>query len=239
MNEILAIAADSMTLDSARLQSIAHNLANVTTTGFKRLVVSRTPFVVAFDDALSAVPVSPAEERLSTDFKAGAMRKTESPLDLAIEGDGFFEVRTPQGTRYTRAGAMQLDRNGALVTQAGYEVSGAQGKILLSSANPVIDKLGRIFEKDKQVDQIKIVQFSDKRPPEYLGEGLYSASGSSIATDQGLPSLRQGFLEASNVSSTGEMIKIIETMRHFESMQKVVQGFDDLSDTTLRRLGEF
>ncbi|OOG44450.1 flagellar hook-basal body protein [Polaromonas sp. A23] len=239
MNEVMAIAAESMTLDTARLQSIAQNLANVTTTGFKRLAVSRSPFIVAFDDALSAVSISAAEERSSMDSKAGAMRRTDNPLDLAIEGGGFFEVQTPQGTRYTRAGMMQIDHDGALVTQAGDVVGGTQGKIMLSSANPIIDKLGRIFEKDKQIGQIKIVQFSDARPPDYLGEGLYSASESSIASEQGLPSLRQGFLEASNVSSTHEMIKIIETMRHFESMQKVVQGFDDFSDTTLRRLGEF
>lgn len=239
MNETLSIVATGMAFDTDRLQVISHNLANVSTTAFKRNMLSRSAIPSVFDLQMSSLGAESYDETQAIDMRAGAFKSTSNPLDLAIEGPGFFEVKTPNGVAYSRAGDFKLDSKGTLVTPAGYAVMGMSGEIMLSTAHPVIDKTGQIFDKDKKVAQIKVVNFDDTSQLNYLGEGLYDGREARVANEQGLSRLRQGGLEASNVSSMHEMVKLIETMRHFESMQKIVQGWDSAQDTVVRKLGEF
>ncbi|MES2355371.1 MAG: flagellar basal-body rod protein FlgF [Pseudomonadota bacterium] len=239
MNEVLSIAASSMGFDTERLQSIANNLANVTTIGYKRDIVDKKAVAAVFDHHLQFAGMVAPQETAAVDMHPGALQSTGNPLDLAIEGGGFFEIKTADGVAYTRAGAFRLDRQGQLVNEGGNPVMGTGGPITLSTPIPVIDKLGRVFEKGTQVAQIKVVSFSNINQLNHIGQGLYDGTKAHAVQGQDANNLRQGFIEASNVSSMHEMVRMMETLRHFESMQKVVQGWDGAQDTVMRKLGEF
>jgi flagellar basal-body rod protein FlgG len=173
------------------------------------------------------------------DVQSGTLRSTANPLDFAIEGKGFFEISTDAGLRYTRQGSFRLDSSGRLVNDSGFPVMGVSGEILLKSSQVSVDSQGRVFEGDRQVGQLQTVRFSDPQSLVNLGSGFFAAGERSVRTGDGTDRIRQGFLEGSNVNSTGEMVKMIETVRHFESGQKIVQAYDEMMDRAITKLGEF
>ncbi|HYD51301.1 MAG TPA: flagellar hook-basal body protein [Gemmatimonadaceae bacterium] len=268
MPEVFAVALASMHQDMARVDRVAQNLANATTPGYRREVtVSRS-----FADALaSAAGVSqsarpePVEGRavgstvpgklsdagavgVLLDTRPGTLRITAQPLDLAIEGEGYFEVATDTGRAYTRAGAFQLDARGRLVTPQGFPVLGTDGEIVLTTRTPAIDPAGRITEPDAAsgpartpdaaVAQLRIVRFSENATLRNTGGGLLECDEPPDAIEQASVRVRQGALENANVSSAREMVHLMETVRHFETMQRVVQGYDELIATSIRKLGD-
>jgi flagellar basal-body rod protein FlgF len=248
MNEVLAVGLQSMQSDMARLDQIAMNLANVLTPGYKRGVTAQGASGATFAAHLSGVapagsPTGEAPVRIEAlvDPRVGSLRSTAQPLDVALTGKGYFEVMTADGPAYTRHGTFHIDARGRLVTPHGYPVMGVGGEIILNAANPTIDSKGAIFVGSNEVDpvaKLRVVEFEDESRPTRVGDGLLSArSGSRQAADQDIQ-VRQGFLENSNVSSTYEMTSMIHSMRHFESMQKVVQGYDDMLGTAIRKLGD-
>lgn len=244
MIDALSVAASMMSDDTQRLNTISYNLANVTTTGFKRQRTIAVPFqkhlaTQSVDGSFSALPVTLPGNAIQTDTHAGMLRQTSQPLDVAIEDTGFFEIKTPQGLAYTKRGDFHLNAQGNLVTYAGDPVMGVGGTIRLNTSEPVIDQNGTIFDRDQQIGQLKIMHFSN---PETLVRQEGSSFIPSDKTQQdpaGYPKVRQGHLEASNVTSMEEMVRIIETMRHFESAQKIVQGYDEMMDKALTKLGQF
>ena len=116
---------------------------------------------------------------------------------------------------------------------------GRGGEIQLTTTEPVIDKSGVIFEKNQQIGQIKVVHFSNDETLSRIGSGLFTPTSDTQQDSAGNTKVRQGHLEASNVSSMEEMVRLIETMRHFEAAQKIVQGYDDMMDKALKKFGEF
>lgn len=239
MNELLPAIAASMYQDMARLQSISHNLANVSTGGFKREILIGSNFAQVMDGVSNASLNRIAIPRRVLDMTQGALRVTSNPLDLAIEGEGFFELETPNGPRYTRSGSFRLDATGQLVNEAGFSLRGLSGRVLLNSATPVIDKQGNIFEKDEWAGALRTVSFLDTQGLVYEGNGLFRSDEQPLESNLAEVRIRQGHLEASNVNSPQEMVRLIEVTRHFESMQKIVQGMDDLTGKTLSTLGQF
>jgi len=211
-------------------------------------------------DINNAITDGSAFESLSniqrlTDMHPGTMKLTGQPLDLAIASDGFFEVTTQNGPAYTRQGNFHLDPRGRLVTAQGYPVAGQNGDIYLTTQTPVIDPRGVITEPNATtgpsatdpgvpVAQLKIMRFDNPKTLERIGDGLMIAAAattqdatSSVANNSDLM-VRQGVLENSNVSSMQEMMHLIQTMRHFESMQKIAQGYDEMLGTAIRKLGD-
>lgn len=227
MIDALTAAAASMSNDLARMTSLGHNLANASTPGYKRhLAAGADPFMQALQAA---------------DHKHGTLRPTGAALDVAIGGDGFFEVRTEAGLAYTRRGDFRIDATGQLVTHAGHQVMGTAGPLVLRSASPVIGKDGRVVDGEQEVGQLKIVHFAKPQQLTRAGDGgLFTATEAATATQEHqAPKLYQGHLEASNVNTASEMVKLIETVRHFEAMQKVVHSSDEMTERALRKLGEF
>jgi flagellar basal-body rod protein FlgG len=158
-----------------------------------------------------------------------------------LEGPGFFELAGAEGPLYTRQGDFHLDARGRLVNAGGMAVMGTGGEIFLLGGEHKIERDGRIFEDGKQVAQLRIV---DLHQPDALlkaGNGLYAAPAggppAQIAADA-QTQVRQGHLENSNVQSVSEMVRLIETLRHFESQQKVIQGYDEMLERAIRSLGE-
>ncbi len=244
MIDALTAMSSSMMNDMMRLNAISHNLANSATAGFKKEIMVTRPFsevlgAARSGGALQAFLTSLPRTESITDHKPGTMKFSGNPLDLAIEDDGFFEVMTENGVAYTRQGGFRLDVQGRLVTEAGLPVMGASGELVLSTSQPVIRGNGKIYEGEREIGQIKLVRFSDLSTLQRIGGGLYIAELDSALMDTGSAHVRQGYTEASNVNSMTEMVKIIETMRHFESGQRVVQGYDAMMEKTIRTLGEF
>lgn len=239
MIDALDAAAASLSGDLARMSSIGHNLANATTPGYKRQVGASQSFEASLGEQGAAL--ARAIPRFAIDAKQGALRVTDAPLDFAIDGDGFFELRTGSGPAYTRRGDFRLDGTGQLVTQSGHLVMGAGGPLVLRSAAPVITRDGRVLDDGQEVGQLKVVTFSDPRSltPSDSGAVFTAADAALAAAPERTPRILQGHLEASNVNTAAEMVKLIETVRHFESVQKVVQGFDEMRERALRKLGEF
>jgi flagellar basal body rod protein FlgG len=232
----------SIQQDIQRINVIANNLANALTGGYKRTYLTSAPLTDArFSNSLLSEFTSPTLPPLQsiTDYKSGVPRQTSGSLDVAILGEGYFEVRTDSGNAYTRQGNFRRDEQGRLVTNAGLPVEGASGDIVISTPTPTIDREGRVFDKDQQIAQIKIVAFSANQPLESIGGGLFSYAGNGDIHKVERPSLVQGQLESSNVDSAQEMVKMLETFRHFEVSHKVLQGYDDLDDNVLKNLGQF
>lgn len=234
MDDILGITATAMNHDIARLNAVAHNLANVSTTGFKRVMPD-----VFFTQALQRAE-SAQRQFLVSDARQGALSPSGSYFDLAIEGDAYFELAGPNGeTHLTRGGSFALDNRGRLVSaQSGLPLLGEGGEIFLQPGVFQVDRTGKLTQNNQVLSYIKLVYPGKDALLEPLGEGLYQLARGALEPT-GEARLRQGFLEASNVNSAKEMVVLIETMRHFESMQKMVQGMDAMWEKTLNKLGEF
>ena len=237
MADVLAIAAASMAQDVARMTTISHNLANALTPGFRREMAAARPFIDHLGGAAAAALLQPAAAVL-TDQRQATLRATGAPLDLALEGEGFFEVQAPDGPAYTRHGEFHLDAGGRLVTSAGLAVMGQGGDIVLGSGRVRVDAQGRVFEDDRPAGQLRLVRFEQASALRASGDGLFRADGVVPAPAADLR-VRQGQLENSNVSTMTEMVRLIETMRHFEASQRLVQNVDDSLGRAIRTLGEF
>lgn len=228
----------SIQQDVQRMNVIANNSANALTSGFKREYLAASS---QFDSQLGlssagSIPTLPAL-RLLTDTQPGIPKQTGNALDIALQGNGYFELHTDKGGAYTRQGSFHLDDRGRLVSKEGFPVVGIGGDIYLSSPTPRIDKEGRIFEQDKQVAQIKVVSFDSSL--KHIGGGLMIPFNDQGKLELQHPRLLQGQLESSNVDSTREMVRMMEVFRHFEASHKMLQAYDDIADKTLRNLGQF
>jgi flagellar basal-body rod protein FlgG len=225
-------AAANMVPKMIQQDLIANNLANVNTTGYKK---DRLYFRQMFDAELYS-PLSeqanPGVMEALTLFEPGPLVSTKNPLDVAIVGDAFFTVDTEQGVRYTRNGSFSVDQEGYLVTSAGHQVMGENGPILLDTSQDVeITPAGEIWQKDSVVDQLALVRFPDPRSLEKIGDSLFRARQDAEVLEDRTSSVRQGFLEDSNVRAIEEMIEMISILREYEADQRAIQYQDD----TLRR----
>jgi flagellar basal-body rod protein FlgF len=208
-----------------RLEVIANNLANTTTAGFKhdRLI---------FDDVLA--------RRTQTSFRQGVIHPTDNDLDLAINGDGFFKIKTAQGVAYTRAGHFILDRQGQLVTTDGHQVLGDRGPITVTGTQHQIhvDQAGNIYDRGEKVDTIALVDFADKTQLKKMGQTMFTApAASEKKVPEDKRDVSQGALEMSNLSPVYEMIKMIETHRTFESYTKIIQTMAEMDQKSANQVG--
>lgn len=221
-----------------QIQVFSNNVANVNTAGFKedealfRSLLSRSGGTV--------VPIGPPErvfaavQGLKTSFDNGRLRRTGNPFDLAIRGSGFFEVKTPDGLRYTRNGIFHLDGTRRLVNDLGYPVMGARGEIKVKEGTLQISPSGSISIDNEEVAKIKIVDFPDGQRPLKAQDGLFMGEKPKPTKDA---VIETGFVEESNVNALTEMVKLIQGMRMYESAQKVIQAFDQMTQRAVEDVG--
>lgn len=218
-----------------RLDVIANNLANASTTAYKA-------DQMAFESVLAGVKNSSQEpvyssDRFSTDFSQGTMQKTDNTLDVALEGEGFFVVNTPDGAAYTRNGNFHIGPGGKLVTGEGYEVQGSGGPINLKSGKIDISSAGVVSVNGSAAGTLAQVDFPKPYALMKTGSGLFvPANGQAPAPSNA--QVRQGFLEGSNVKVVVEMARMIETSRYFESCARAVRSYDDLAAKAANDLGK-
>ena len=207
-----------------KLDVTSNHLANVSTPGFKKDVVSFTRFFNA---------------RMNTDMTQAEVHKTGNTLDLALTDEGFFKIQTPLGPRYTRNGSFTLDNNGVLVDQKGNMVLGKNGPIILNAENIYINKIGEVEADGVIIDRLDIVTFD-------VTERLQKESGDSFVYkgflgDEKEPvniSVEQGALESSNVNAVHEMVTMIDHHRMYETFQKMMLTFDEIDGKAINDLGK-
>ena len=220
----------------ARTQELdvaANNLANANTSGFRGERVSfKTQLMTAATNASSrAVNTFGVLGASRTDFSQGSLEHTGSPLDLALEGSGFFAVQSPTGVQYTRDGNFHLTATGALETGQGYAVLGNSGPITLPQGDVQIGSSGVISVDGAVAGELQLVQFDPSTPLTSLGNAYYSAptAAATTATDS---KVSQGSLESSNVNPVGGAVGLIEIQRNAEMLQRAVNTFHNDFDRT-------
>jgi flagellar basal-body rod protein FlgG len=224
----LYVAAEGMAARQKAQDVLAMNLANVNTTGFK---ADRPVFETALQRILyrvegtGATPIGTLSAgalltTTYTDLQPGPLMRTGNPLDVAIEGEGYFAVQTPAGIRYTRNGAFSLNAEGILITREGFPVLGTQGVIRLPrSATLEIGEDGSLRIDGKVVDRLQIVQGTMRKDT----NGWLVGNATPVAT----PRLITGMLEGANVNIVREMVEMIEYLRAYETHQRAIQAQDE------------
>jgi flagellar basal-body rod protein FlgF len=239
VSTIVTATEMGMLNDAERLRIISNNLANVGTVGFKRQLAVSPSFdqQLVQSGGIAASGHTEAVLTAYTDRSAGTLTHTGNPLDLAIEGDAYFAIDTGLQEAYTRQGTFRLDADGQLVTSNGQKVVTTEGDVRLTSPVPTIDAQGNIRDNGTVVGQLKIVTVNNPQTLLDTGNGLYTATDSTVAVPAETARVRQGYTEAANVVTMNEMIKMIETVRHFEASQKMLQGYDSMLDKAITDLG--
>jgi len=250
MNDALYIAATGMHSQQKSVDTIANNLANVNTLGFKRSKVSFEDLVYRGMQPGGPVQAGGAGTlwqgsgvgiaSLAKVFAAGELRKTDQPLDLAIDGAGFIEVSAPDGSpAYSRGGSLTVDRDGMLASAEGYVLKPGI-HVGVDAEQLTIQPDGRVLVRAAgqaeagEVGRIELVRFADTDGLSALGGNLYrpsERSGDAIhgkAGEDGLGRLAQGTVEASNVRLIDEMVGLMAAQRAYESSVKVIQAADEM-----------
>ncbi|MEW6228875.1 MAG: flagellar basal-body rod protein FlgF [Bacillota bacterium] len=245
------VAASGMVAGMLQQDVIAQNLANVDTPGYKKDVALMGSFAhemaVRVEDRGarrlgSAVPIgllgSGAFVRgVGFDPREGPMIETGGTFDLAIQGDAYFVVATPEGEAYTRNGAFALNAKGELTTASGMPVLGEGGVITVpSGARADVRADGVVVANGKPRGRLRIVCFEDPSRLRKVGGGLFAADAGT-ARPAASAAIRQGFLEMSNVNAVTEMVQMIAGMRAYETCQKVIWYLDETLDKAVNGVG--
>ncbi|RPH51314.1 MAG: flagellar hook-basal body protein [Desulfobacteraceae bacterium] len=208
---------DGSLIQQLRFDTLSNNLANVNTNGFKK-------DILAFDEALSMKILT------AVDFSPGPVVSTGNKFDVALNGPGFFKIQTPSGIKYSRDGAFSLSRDGMLVNHNGDQVLGQNGPITLSGGDLSIGRDGQISENGSPGDKLLVVDF--KEPQLLKKEGMnyyvYGGKEQDILTAEKVD-VQHKYIEKSNVNVTEEMIRMVDSFRAFESIQKAIQNTDEIT----------
>jgi flagellar basal-body rod protein FlgF len=238
MIDALSMTAQSMSVDLQRVLAVSQNMAHAGTPAYKSLMTVVRPFESYLPAAAGdALPSMGLELQTMTDRSPGTIRPTGNWSDLAIEGPGYFEFQGANGMVYGRRGDFTLDAQGRLVSQDGLPVMSVGGVTTLSGSNASINAEGLIYEAERNVGQIKVVKIDNPESMWVGADGYLHGNDQTRVTEERSP-IRQGFLENSNVNSAREMVRLMETIRHFESGQKVIQSYDEMLGKSLGKFAE-
>ena len=225
------LVGTSLTALGRQYRSVAHNLANANTVGFKK---RKSVFaqVLAEQQRVGTADVNPetvVQETPMTDFAQGALMSTGRALDVGLSGKGFFAVDSPSGPLYTRKGRFQINPDGQLVDGVGRAVQGEGGPITIPpgrSGEVRISADGAVSVAGQRLDKLRVVQFDDESLLAPVGESSFYA-GEATDAEATEYSVRQGFCEASNVSVVEELVDLITVTRLYEANLKSITAQDD------------
>lgn len=259
MKRGLYTAATGMNTQMQRMDVISNNLANVNTTGYKRddatirsfddIYLERvnepknaygSPY---FNDVIGDLGFGVTIDKVTTDFTTGSHIMTSGSLDFAIDGDAFFTIGVPNSSgeleeHYTRNGSFKLTSDGVLVNTDGYVVLGQDGPITLSldEEAPAVSPSGELVRDGEVIDKLNIVAFEDNTKLRKVTDNFYTTTEEANFTTPSF-SVRQGYLEGSNVNSVEEMVELIALSRNYETNQKVIQTQDTIMGKVATEVG--
>lgn len=236
----IAAAASAMVPRMKAQEVIANNLANTLTAGFKRdrvfdvsLSQAQAKLVQATSDWQGAQSIG-----ISVDHSQGMLELTNNPLHMAIDGEGFFVVSTPEGDRYTRNGNLTISVDGVLATADGNPFMGWAGDIQIPLGVVEISSDGNVSVDGLNVGQLLIVRFDDPGVLVKSSSSLFALGDAFVQPINDSESVvRQGYLERSNVNSIEELVDMIAAMRIYESDQRAIQVQDETLGRAVNDLG--
>lgn len=253
----LGIASTGMQAQQTNVETIANNIANVSTTGFKRQMAqfqdliyqNNTRVGTASSESGTVLPIGTQvglgvrNSGIARITSQGTLTETDNQYDVAVDGRGYFGVQLPSGeTAYTRDGSFQLSDKGQIVTSDGYPVNPAI-TVATNAKSVTINQSGQVIEtaadgKQNTVGQLQLYMFQNEAGLQAQGGNLFTATDASgdavqgLASEPGFGSIRQGYVEASNVNVVTEMTALIQAQRAYEMNSKVVQATDQMMQTT-------
>ena len=244
MENVSLIALSRQMVLKREMDVIANNVANVTTNGFKRRMSDTREFQMPVasvdthrrgqDRKVSYV----VDKGTPLDLQPGNLENSGNPMDVAINGDAFFVVQTPQGERFTRNGALMLNAQGELVNSDGHALVGEQGRVQFSPEESGISLApdGTVFTSAGTRGRIRLVRFPDAQSLENIGSNLFS----SKAQPEPAPfaRLQAGFIERSNVKPVIEISRMIEVNRQYQSVSSLISRTDEVRRSAIQKLGE-
>ena len=249
----LYTAAMGMNVQAKRLDLVSNDLANAGTTGYKKdtAVISsfKEEYLARLNDSQNFVPnneiigkvtYGAKVDEVYTDFTQGSVISTSLETDLAIQGDGFFTVQTPNGLAYTRDGNFSINQFGQLVTKEGYNVMGQEGPIELGEdyfsqgTALTVQNNGEIYVAGNYIDTLDMANFEDMTSLTKQGDNLYTSTGQR---SEFTGSILQNFLEVSNVNTVSAMVDMITVARTYEMNRKMIQTQDNLLGKAVNDLG--
>ncbi|EDP74019.1 flagellar hook basal-body protein [Hydrogenivirga sp. 128-5-R1-1] len=213
-----------------QLDTTTNNLANVNTPGFKKLLLKEMSQKIPDNQGQSKeLFVFPRFEKTPVVIAQGSLKKTDRPLDLAIDGEGFFQVRFQNQIFLTRNGHFKLDSTGILVDVNSNPVLDTQGKVikLNSTENVTITKDGSIYQNNELVAKLSIVNYQSVKP---IGESYYAPSSSQTNASY---EIHQGFLENSNVNPIKAMTELINAQRRMEMYGNLMKALDSVEQKSI------
>ena len=248
MTRGLYIAGTGMLLQRRMMETITNNIANADTTGFKSenlvshsfdsVLIERynDTHVVGYTRRVGPLNLGTQIDQLYVNYQQGGLEGTERSTDLALIGDVFFVMQTPDGERYARNGAFYLDELGYLVDGEGHYLLGENGPINVGSMNFTVDVSGGVWVNETLTDRIRVVSFADNGELRKQGSNLYYSLTEPEATAQPY-NIRQGFLETSNVDIGREMVDMLTVFRTYETNQRMLTMIDETVGKAVSEIG--
>jgi flagellar basal-body rod protein FlgF len=242
MDNALYVGLSRQMVLRREMDIVANNIANADTSGFKveSLMTKEQPGPPAFT-LQGPKPVKfVAADGVARDFGQGGLRRTDAPLDLAIEGQGFFKVTTKDGDRYTRDGRFRTDDLGRLTTQAGQTVAdegGGEITLDLQKGQITIAPDGTVSQGSERVGKVGVYKFDTLSVLEKKGDNLLANTSNSQPAPAIDAKVRQGMLEESNVKPILEITRMIEVSRAYEQVTRMMDSQAELTRSTITRMG--
>jgi flagellar basal-body rod protein FlgF len=241
MENTSLIALSRQSVLRRQMGIIAHNVANMNTTGFKAekimfiedLVKSRGGGRTRFENLAFVRDIATVR-----DTREGPLNQTNNPLDLAVRGEGYFVINTELGERYTRNGNFRLDETGKLVTQSGEAVtSDGDQPFFFSPADReiTISRDGSVSTNNGLLGKIKVVRFEDQQALRTIADGLYASDQQGEVIER--PDVVQGMLEGSNINAINEITDMITVQRAYEGAKQLIDRENDRIQRAIRELG--
>lgn len=260
------------------VETIANNVANANTPGFKKDQLAFREYLSVYENGLEQDIDLPNKEWAPKDFyrsygaenamvktdgsftlfDQGQLTPTGNPLDLAVQGEGFFEVLTPNGIRYTRNGQFNVGEDGRLINDKGHALLqkldlttlptgpdtpalNPQDRIVkVNSTEPIsINLKGEIFQGSQKVGDISVIEFKDLHTLRKEGSGYFINAKNSNINPEIKSNVHQGFIEESNVNAVQEMAELIKASRQFESLQNAIRTYDTISGKAVNEISRF
>lgn len=264
------------------VETIANNVANANTPGFKKDQLVFREYLTALEKGVDQIDIPKDREFAPEDFyhsngaenasvdvdgsytihTQGQLAQTGNTLDIALNGQGFLEVLTPNGVRYTRKGNLSISKDGELVTDQGFRVLkklnpatyASQGReagasstapkpeeriVKIPPGRISINMEGQIFSNNELINELSVVEFNDLHALKKEGNSLYMNADNQNLKENQKTQVHQGFIEQSNVNALYEMSELIKAHRHFESIQKAINTYDNIAGKAANDIGKF